>query len=952
MNHSLSMESLLQAHHPFLVRLASSLIRDSHAADDMVQEVARRVLAADPDPAAIERPRSWLARILRHEVARESTRAGTGPRSVPGRDAPPAAARGLVDPAALALRAERSRVVSEELFKLGSADQEVLFLRFYDDLSVDRIAEALGLTRTAAQSRLTRAKERLAERLEARFGPGDEHGGWQQALLPLFSGAGGAGGAGELAGSSTLAKVWGPWMVACAAAVAALIAGVLMWGGHGRDPVAPLASRPDTALADGLGAGAVLQSAGATGRPVPVAPAPDPAQASSLAERSSVTYTLTDNAGRPVLGEPVTIAPYDAERGAIGQEIRGATDASGRFHFDGPGAEPYMIRTGREFRGHHALEAAGRGPRRSTSAKVGASARNLRIQVAPSMGLAPETVCTLWSIGSTIGAELPARCASFGAAAGLKGNVLDGRRFRVTAPGFAPSEVLKLDSATPRDSAGVRQLVFELEASAGAPLVGQVLGKGPGGSGPIALEGATVILESRDKPRQRWSVPHVIETGGEGRFASAFDLPFGAFRVEVHGRAHGTFRGTIQHGPKGTPLVIQLEQERVLRGRVQMDGEPVEYAVVQATLQGETFPKSWGGVEGAMGPRPYGWTDSDGRFEIRGLPAERVALFATGPLTDAYRNMTGRMEVPPLAGAGDGIEIAIGAAILVQGRVLGPDGAALEGIRVDAHHSGGFRDVGWAETDAGGAFTIRDFPDTAAVQPGEPLRLTALLQTKPESSYDRFLTELGVLETRAGAIDVELSVPEVPAANVSARGRVVVPQDLGTSLALENLELHFQSTSMFTGILRRSMNEETGEFRFASIAPGAYDLSLCREHDKAVVWVRSGIVLKSGDDIDFGDIVVGSAEGCGNVEIRVQDDSGARLDGLALGKGAVRLRMGDRMLSVHALDDGAAWRPEYPLSAGTWTARIEWSDYSAPAVQFVVREDATTQVVLTARPRR
>ena len=55
----MSMESLLKAHHPFLVRLAGSLVRDSHLADDMVQEVAKRALAASrsagPDAAAIER---------------------------------------------------------------------------------------------------------------------------------------------------------------------------------------------------------------------------------------------------------------------------------------------------------------------------------------------------------------------------------------------------------------------------------------------------------------------------------------------------------------------------------------------------------------------------------------------------------------------------------------------------------------------------------------------------------------------------------------------------------------------------------------------------------------------------------------------------------------------------------------------------------------------------------
>ncbi len=954
MHYPLSMESLLQAHHPFLVRLAGSLIRDSHLADDMVQEVARRALAANPDPAAVEHPRAWLARILRNELARESTQAQVRPRSVSGQSDPqPRPAPGLVDPAALALRAERSRVVSEELSSLDSADQDVLFLRFYDDLSIDRVAEALGLTRTAAQSRLTRAKGRLAERLEKRFGPMEEHGGWQHALLPLLVGAGGTG---ELAaatvGSPAWTKAWGLWLVAAAATLAALTAGARMWGGHEPSPVTALAPRPGTALVNGLGVGSGLLSPATAGRSLFVNSAPEPAGESSAEATTSVTYTMRDSEDRPVLGEPVTIAPYDVEQGVIGQEIRGATDADGHFHLDGLDAGRYMLRTSRQFRMHHALLAAARGLEDSRVAKLGVSARAVFIRPATRPELPPETACTLWSVGSTVGAELPARCVSFEAATGLSAHVLYGRRFRVTAEGFAPSEVLKLDGSTPRDQAGVRQLIFQLEACAGAPLEGQVLGRRSSIDEPIELAGATVIVESTDKPRKRWNVPFVIEAGSDGRFLSAFDLPFGALRVEVHGRGHGIYRGTIRHQPGGEPLVFQLEQERVLRGRVLMDGEAVEYAVVQASLEGETFPESWGGLDGAMGPRPYGWTDPDGCFEIPGLPPEKTTLFATGPLTDAHRNMTGQVEVSLLPGANDGIEITIGAVVLAQGRVLGPNGAALEGIRVEAHRSGGFRDVGWAETNAGGEFTIRDSPDAGVTPAGEPLRLTALLQTKPDSSYDRFLTELGELEIRAGAIDAELRISEVPAENVSVRGRVVIPEALRSSLTLEELELHFQSTSMFTGILGRSMNESTGEFSFASIGPGTYDLSVCRKSGLGVIWSRSGIELGEGDDIDFGDMVIGSVEGAGYVELLIQDDSGARLDEGALGAGSVRFRVSDRTLSVLPIDQGDAWRPEFPLSTGTWTLSIEGSDYSAPATQFVVREGITSRLVLTASPVR
>lgn len=945
------MESLLQAHHPFLVRLASSLVRDTHLADDLVQEVSKRVLSAGPDAEEIERPRSFFARILRHEVARQHGRR----RSVPGHEAVSTlAARGVVDPEALALRAEREQVVSEELYRLNPADRDVLFLRFYEDLSVDRIAEALGLTRTAAQSRLTRAKARLAERLEARLGAADsENGGWQRALLPLVTGVTGtrASVARASLGSSVQAAAWWPWIAVAAATLAAFFVGAWLLLARGPESIAPLdpvavaSAQLEPAAPAASGEAVALAPA-----PIPVEPEPPTVAAAQLAR--SVVYAARDREGHPLLGEPVTIAAIDTSTGAIGQEIRSATDVSGRFQYEGMSDLPFLVRSSREFYSHQVADLATAGPHQSTGSRIEASAFPVRIRLAPETSISPETVCSLWAIGSTVGAELPAPCESFDAAAGLLGHAMHDRRFRVTAPGFAPSETLKLEGSTPRDNEGVRELVFRLEPCAGSPLTGHVLGRESVTSDPTALANAAVILESADEPRRTWDAPHVLLTDAEGRFMSSFDLPFGALRVEVHATGHGIHRGTIQHGPTGEPIVLQLEPERVLRGRVLHGDTPVEEATVQAMLEGETFPTSWGGLEGAMGPRPYAWTDTDGRFEIRGLPSERVALFAEGPSAGPSRNATARLEIPPSGAPGEEIVLTIGAAPLVQGRVLGPEGAPLLDIRVEARSaSAGSQLAGWAETDESGAFAIRPFPGGEPIAPGESLRLTAILETTLMPSYDRFSTHLGTLETTVGALDADFQITELPVINASARGRVVIPENLAESLTMEELELHFQATSMYTGIDHRSMNAPTGDFEFGPIPAGVYDLSIVRERDHSTIWARSGITLEDGAELDFGELVIGSAEGAGQVEILVQDEAGTRLDEAAVGEHAVRVRMSDRMMNVLLHDSGDAWRPEFPMAQGTWFTELWSKTYRATRAEFEIREGERARVTLTATRR-
>jgi RNA polymerase sigma-70 factor (ECF subfamily) len=145
----------------FVLRLAG----DRHLADDLFQEtwmkLARHAtrLAEDTDLAA------WLFTVARN-----------GHRSY-GRAETRNAARlerlSLVEGASAASRpdvqvdmAERMGTLERALLALSTSDREVLLLVGVEGLSQDQVAAILGIQHAAVRQRLSRARARLADKLE------------------------------------------------------------------------------------------------------------------------------------------------------------------------------------------------------------------------------------------------------------------------------------------------------------------------------------------------------------------------------------------------------------------------------------------------------------------------------------------------------------------------------------------------------------------------------------------------------------------------------------------------------------------------------------------------------------------------------------------------------------------------------------------------------------------
>jgi RNA polymerase sigma-70 factor (ECF subfamily) len=133
---------------------------------DIAQEAFLRLWKQWESGEKILNPRAWLLRVARNlaeDYAKSAFRRnGTQP---------PQTMNGVRSQAPLPLeRLEREETFAqlrEVLEELPQADREILTLRYALDYQTNEIAELLAINTTAVHMRLSRARQRLAERLKA-----------------------------------------------------------------------------------------------------------------------------------------------------------------------------------------------------------------------------------------------------------------------------------------------------------------------------------------------------------------------------------------------------------------------------------------------------------------------------------------------------------------------------------------------------------------------------------------------------------------------------------------------------------------------------------------------------------------------------------------------------------------------------------------------------------------
>jgi RNA polymerase sigma-70 factor, ECF subfamily len=143
----------------FCFSQALRVVKCPDRADEAAQEAIMRAWRHRESCREPEKPHGWLRRIAHNEAVRVASRR---PNEVLV-DEPLAAPNGRTD--------EDDTVESRLLFNgivgtLSQPDQELVWLRYYEDMTCAKLAEHFGLSEAGVKVRLHRLRRRLRQKLE------------------------------------------------------------------------------------------------------------------------------------------------------------------------------------------------------------------------------------------------------------------------------------------------------------------------------------------------------------------------------------------------------------------------------------------------------------------------------------------------------------------------------------------------------------------------------------------------------------------------------------------------------------------------------------------------------------------------------------------------------------------------------------------------------------------
>jgi len=151
-----SFTELCRRYYGPMVAIGHAIIGDRHLAEDAAQQAFAKAAVHLPRLHKPEQFGRWVAAICRNE-ARDLVRMRPGFQG--DDESPEPADRRGPEPD------ETGEAVKKALGRLSAEAKEVVYLRFYDGLSYERISAVLGISEQAINGRLRRAKRQLAQYL-------------------------------------------------------------------------------------------------------------------------------------------------------------------------------------------------------------------------------------------------------------------------------------------------------------------------------------------------------------------------------------------------------------------------------------------------------------------------------------------------------------------------------------------------------------------------------------------------------------------------------------------------------------------------------------------------------------------------------------------------------------------------------------------------------------------
>jgi RNA polymerase sigma-70 factor (ECF subfamily) len=155
----------------WLRTVAMARLRDVHAVDEVLQNVALAVLAAEGNVVVVQHAEPWLYRVTLRQCLLYRRKLGRQRRAYERlrfQRHETADEQARTDPLLWLLADERRVLIRKALEQLDPRDAQVLQMKYVEDKSYFQIASRLGVSTSTVESRLHRARQRLRHHLAAR----------------------------------------------------------------------------------------------------------------------------------------------------------------------------------------------------------------------------------------------------------------------------------------------------------------------------------------------------------------------------------------------------------------------------------------------------------------------------------------------------------------------------------------------------------------------------------------------------------------------------------------------------------------------------------------------------------------------------------------------------------------------------------------------------------------
>jgi RNA polymerase sigma-70 factor (ECF subfamily) len=160
-----ALAALVDQYAATLYRVAFSVLRNPHDAEDAVQEAFLRVLRHRDTLGEIRDHRVWLIRIVWNIVLDRKRRSKTRPETDDVSELIRVLPATGLSAEQRAAAAQHHAQVLQCVERLPAREREVMMLSAFEELSSVEIASVLGVTESSVRSRLFRARNLMADLL-------------------------------------------------------------------------------------------------------------------------------------------------------------------------------------------------------------------------------------------------------------------------------------------------------------------------------------------------------------------------------------------------------------------------------------------------------------------------------------------------------------------------------------------------------------------------------------------------------------------------------------------------------------------------------------------------------------------------------------------------------------------------------------------------------------------